>query len=82
MYERGERVVIEGHGGRRAILRVWADRGRGLTLSSEDGYRRLLAGDPDAPQVGFPIRDVRERVSASPSEPQPPSERSQPAAQD
>ena len=74
MYERGEKVIVEGHGGKRAVLVVWKDLGRGLTLSTEDGYRRLLAGDADAPQVGFPLRDVRQRVSTNPltSEPQQP----------
>lgn len=81
MYERGELVLVEGHGGRRAVLRVWEDRGRGLTLSSDEGYQRLLADDPDAPQVGFPRRDVRGRATY-PSEPEPPSERSPDAAQD
>ncbi len=59
MYERGQRVVVEGLDGRQTILRVWEDRGRGLTLSSEGGYERALAGDPEAPLVGFPRRDVR-----------------------
>lgn len=75
MYERGEQVIVEGFGGRRAILTVWEDRGRGLALSTQDGYARLLAGE-DAPIVGFPRGDVRGRASALPSEPQQPSEQS------
>jgi hypothetical protein len=75
MYERGQRVIVEGYNGRRAVLRVWDDRGRGVALSTEEGYKRLLAGDSDAPLVGFPRRDIV-RVTASSSEPEPPSERS------
>ena len=84
MYQQGDRVEVEGLGGRRAVLRVWQDHGHGLTLSSEAGYVRALAGDPDAPLVGFPKRDVRGRAdtaSASTSEPQPLSARSPTVAQ-
>lgn len=82
MYERGDRVVVEGRGGRRATLTVWEDHGRGLALSSEDGYRRLLAGDSDAPLVGFPRRDVRGKAdtATSTSESEQLSERSPDAA--
>lgn len=59
MYDRGQRVVVRGLGDREVVLRVWEDRGRGVTLSSESGYQRALAGDPDAPLVGFPRSDVR-----------------------
>lgn len=58
MYERGERVVVKGFSERPTVLTVWEDRGRGLTLTTDDGYRRLLDGDTDAPQVGFPRGDV------------------------
>lgn len=84
MYQRGDYVVVEGHRGRRAVLRVWENRGQGLALSTDDGYRRLLAGDSDAPVVGFPIGDVRGRAEGSsplPTEPEPRSERSQTDAQ-
>lgn len=63
MYQRGDRVLVEGQGNREAILRVWEDHGEGITLSTEDGYRRLLRGDSDAPQVGFPIADIRGPVT-------------------
>lgn len=59
MYQRGDRVIVQGLGGRTAILRVWEDRGSGVVVSSDDGYRRLMAGDDTAPQVGFPAADVR-----------------------
>lgn len=81
-YQRGERVMVEGHGGRKATLVVWEDRGRGLALTSERGYRQLLHGDPDAPIVGFPLRDIKSRVAWSPNEPPQPSAQSQPDAQD
>ncbi len=53
MYQRGDRVVVEGYAGRRAILTVWEDRGRGIALSTDKGYQRLLAGDPSAPWWAF-----------------------------
>jgi hypothetical protein len=80
MYQRGDEVIVEGYGGRRAVLTVWEDRGRGVTLSSAEGYARLVAGDLDAPLVGFPRQDVKGRVS--PSEQPQPSEQSRLAAQD
>lgn len=81
MYERGEQVIVEGFGGRRAVLTVWEDRGRGMALSTPDGYARLLAGE-DAPIVGFPRGDVRGRATASPSEPPPPPAQSPTGAPD
>lgn len=81
MYERGARVLVSGHGGREAILRVWDDLGNAVALSSEAGYARLLDGDVDAPLVGFPRRDVQ-GLATSPTAPPPPSEQSLPDAQD
>lgn len=57
MFERGDRVLVEGVGGKRAVLRVWEVRLRGLLLCSESGYERLSAGE-DAPAVGFPMGDI------------------------
>lgn len=74
MYQRGDRVVVEGRG--ESVLVVWEDRGRGVCLSSESGFMRALAGDQDAPLVGFPRRDVRGLAGPildGPSEPQQPS---------
>jgi len=62
MYTRGDRVLVRGFRGREAVLRVWEERGRGIVLSSESGYARALAGDDDAPLVGFPLTDVQRRV--------------------
>lgn len=63
--ERGQRVAVEGYGGRRATLRVWMDRGRGVTLCSEEGYWRLLAGDKEPALVGFPKVDIRSVLPTS-----------------
>ena len=57
MFERGDRVKVSSRG-RETELIVWEDRGRGVVLTSEDGFARAQAGDPDAPLVGFPRRDV------------------------
>jgi hypothetical protein len=78
MYARGDRVVVQGYNGRRAVLRVWEQRGQGIVLSSEAGYFRAIAGDDDAPLVGFPLSDVQRRAeptspSDSPNGQQPPS---------
>lgn len=71
MYQRGDRVLVG-----ESVLVVWEDRGRGLCLSSEVGYQRALAGDENAPLVGYPRHDVRglaEVTSAAPTAPQPPA---------
>jgi hypothetical protein len=76
MYQRGDQVLVEGFGGRRAVLRVWEDRGAGLALTSESGFARLESGDLEAPIVGYPRGDVRglaESSSASSTAPQPPA---------
>jgi hypothetical protein len=58
MYQRGDRVLVEGRGGS-SVLVVWEDRGRGVCLSSESGFQRALSGDGNAPLVGYPRRDIR-----------------------
>ena len=63
MYQRGDRVLVEGFRGKRATLYVWKPLGeQGLVLCTEDGYRRRMAGDEDAPAVGFPMTDIRGRA--------------------
>jgi hypothetical protein len=62
MYQRGDWVRVEGYGGRVAILRVWESLGGGLALCSEAGYQRMSRGE-DAPEVGFPLSDVKGVVS-------------------
>lgn len=69
MATRGDRVLVRGYKGREAILRVWETRVGGLVLSSEDGYRRLVEGDPTAPLVGFPVRDVDRVLEVEPLAP-------------
>lgn len=79
MYQRGDRVLVEGKGGR-SVLVVWEDRGRGVCLSSESGFRRALSGDEDAPLVGYPRRDIAGLADPSldlPTVPQPPASQSQ-----
>jgi len=72
MYQRGDRVLVEGFGGRQAVLRVWEDRGSGLALTSESGFERLASGDDEAPIVGYPCGDVRGLAEPSPAFPTAP----------
>jgi hypothetical protein len=60
-FNKGDLVRVQGFGNREAVLRVWERRERGAILSSEDGYERLEAGE-EAPMIGFPMRDIRERI--------------------
>jgi hypothetical protein len=64
MFTRGDRVRVEGYGGRAAVLLVWEDFGRGVALCSEEGYQRLLEG-AEAPVVGFPRSDIKGLVADS-----------------
>lgn len=57
-YRRGDWVEVRGVQGETGVLRVWESHPHGLTLTSERGFERLLAGDEDAPQVGYPADDV------------------------
>ena len=56
--KQGDRVRVRGCRDKEGVLRVWEVRPRGLVLTTEQGYKRLLAGDEDAPQVGYPDADV------------------------
>jgi len=58
MYKRGDRVLVEGYGGKTAVLRVWEVRGRGLLLCSEAGFSRAAEGE-EVVAVGFPMVDIR-----------------------
>ena len=58
MYKPGDRVLVEGYGGKTAVLRVWEVRGRGLLLCSESGFARAGEGE-EVVAVGFPMADIR-----------------------
>ena len=57
MYKKGDRVIVEGFGGKRAVLRVWEHTAKGVWMCSEEGYQDLIS-NRDAPIVGFPHKDV------------------------
>ena len=61
MFKKGQRVNVEGYKGRRAILRVWEDRGHGLLLCSEASYKQASNGG-ELVAVGFPMVDVKEKL--------------------
>ena len=61
MFTKGQRVNVEGFKGRKAVLRVWEDRGHGLLLCSEAGYERASNGG-DLVAVGFPMSDIKEKL--------------------
>ena len=58
MFQKGDRVLVEVFGGRRAVLRVWKALRKGYQLCTEEGYRALEEGAAEIPLVGFPSRDV------------------------
>lgn len=58
MFQRGDCVEVVGFKGRRAILRVWEDKGRGLLLCSEATFRRAEQGG-ELVAVGFPMSDIK-----------------------
>ena len=59
LYRRGDQVHVEGFGGRRAMLRVWEVRGRGLVLCTEDEYHEALAVGSLRAALGFPLSDIK-----------------------
>ena len=66
MFNRGDRVRVQGYKGRQAVLRVWEDKGHGLLLCSEEGYERAMGGG-ELVAVGYPLDDIK-----GPAEPEPP----------
>lgn len=58
MFKRGDLVQVQGWGGKRGILRVWEVRLKGLLLTTEEGFKKLLAGE-EAPNIGYPMSDIR-----------------------
>jgi hypothetical protein len=59
-YQRGDQVLVEGFGGRQAMLRVWEVRERGLILCTEWDYNRAVNEDGVVTALGFPMCDVKE----------------------
>ena len=58
MYSRGERVIVEGFQGKRAVLYVWEQKERGLMLCTAEGFGHRMKG-VDAPVVGYPMQDIK-----------------------
>ena len=58
MYKRGDVVVVEGFGGRRATLIVWKVLPRGVQLCTEERYNAVANGQIP-PIVGFPMCDIK-----------------------
>jgi len=56
-YERGDRVRVVGFRGKRAVLRVWEDKGHGLLLCSEATFRQAKNGC-EVVAVGFLMSDI------------------------
>ena len=56
--KQGDRVRVRGYHDQEGVLRVWEVRSGGLVLTTERGYERLLSGDENAPQVGYPAQDI------------------------
>ena len=57
-FQRGDRVLVEGYKGRRAVLRVWKVMERGMQLCSEERFNALQPGEIP-PSVGFPMVDIK-----------------------
>lgn len=58
MYKRGDRVLVEGFRGDRAVLRVWDAYRHGLALCSEENYQHAMNGD-EAKVLVFPMCDIK-----------------------
>ena len=56
-YRRGDRLLVQGFAGDRAVLRVWDVSRGGVLLCTENGYRMLRLGR-EAALVGFPFADI------------------------
>ena len=71
MYTRGDRVLVEGFGGDRAVLRVWGTYKHGLALCSEVSYLWALRAGEEAEWLGFPMQDIKEKVDGPANGAQP-----------
>ena len=58
MYKRGDRVLVEGFGGDKAVLRVWSVYQYGLALCSEENYQQAVLG-AEADALIFPMKDIK-----------------------
>ena len=58
-YERGDQVLVQGFGGRKAMLQVWEVREWGLILCTEEEYNKAISGDGIVSALGFPLCDVK-----------------------
>ena len=56
---RGDLVIVRAFGGVPLVRRVWEEVGRGVYITDDIHFKRLLAGENGAIQpVGFPREDV------------------------
>ena len=57
---RGSVVVVRAFDGQRLVRRVWDVKGKTVYVCDDQGFERLVAGDPEAMPIGFPAADVFE----------------------
>jgi hypothetical protein len=65
LYRRGDRALVEGFGGKQAVLRVWEVRERGLILCTEGEYDNAISNGEIVTALGFPMGDVREHTESN-----------------
>jgi hypothetical protein len=54
---RGEKVIVRAFDGEPLVRLIWEVSPKAVYICSEEGYQRLLAGEPWIP-IGFPKNDV------------------------
>lgn len=54
---RGEKVIVRAFDGEPLVRLIWEVSQKAVYICSEEGYQRLLAGEPWLP-IGFPKNDV------------------------
>lgn len=54
---RGEKVIVRAFGGEPLLRRIWEVFPHVIDICSEEGYKKLMAGEDWLP-VGFPREDV------------------------
>lgn len=56
---RGDLVIVRAFGGVPLVRRVWEEEGRGVYITDDTHFKRLMAGENGTIQpVGFPREDV------------------------